>query len=487
MTRYRQGLSVFTLCLLAILSSGCATKYYKYYPDELVHQTKIIVEHMDVQAEKFEISTRTETPQQIVLAYTIDREANLTESHIKSIDYIQSWAAFSDGDYKHRVAGAKKKKRLYLEQSQALTELLSPLHSAETSTTRNRRISGKPSLIWETTKRLESGGKVSVPEQGDAILCSLDMSALHSCITYRNGERLNRYQSNVLKRLAPGGELNERNITDTVVNIVKQDALFKRVLKNQRSVKAQVQPRAGNVPDGMTITVDDGVIEVATANKHLGFSKAHFFSQLPKKYHHLIDAWLKEITVPLSFSTNHSTASYPLRYFDGTELHQEISRLEKLGSGYIRLTANMDNVDVYIDGKPSGKISKATPYVGKLTEGRHTIQVRKDFFGAKTISVQIEADDAFAYDFDMQPSGNMSEQLGAGKVVQSTGVLVIVTTRNDIQLEINGISRTPPTKLPNMPSGKHKMKVITPEREFIIDILVKENAKSLIDLDKYLH
>lgn len=283
MTRYRQGLSVFTLCLLAILSSGCATKYYKYYPDELVHQTKIIVEHMDVQAEKFEISTRTETPQQIVLAYIIDREANLTESHIKSIDYIQSWAAFSDDDYKHRVAGAKKKKRLYLEQSQALTELLSPLHSAETSTTRNRRISGKPSLIWETTKRLESGGKVSVPEQGDAILCSLDMSALHTCVTYRNGERLNRYQSHFLKRLAPGGELNERNITDTVVNIVKQDALFKRVLKNQRSVKAQVQPRAGNVPDGMTITVDDGVIEVATTNKHLGFSKGAFFQSAAKE------------------------------------------------------------------------------------------------------------------------------------------------------------------------------------------------------------
>ena len=262
-------------------------------------------------------------------------------------------------------------------------------------------------------------------------------------------------------------------ITEKVVN--KTGAAFAQLYKVQ------------GAPSWLAVEKGKHDMQFVIQNPMFAFDPGVFASRVNKKYAGLVKNFVDRERLELQLRLGGMDAVHPvtLTYYDARRLVSRIKYLESLGYGYVRLTANMKDVDVYVDNEKVGRIS-GKPFVTKLVEGTHRIQVRKDFFGSKTIKVRLDADDAFAYHFELKESGNLAEEMGAGKIVQSTGELVVVTTRNDLAVEIGGVKRVPPFKLPSIASGMHKMRVRGPGINTILMVTVNENGKAIVDLDQAL-
>mgnify|MGYP006946288745 CR=1 FL=1 len=151
----------------------------------------------------------------------------------------------------------------------------------------------------------------------------------------------------------------------------------------------------------------------------------------------------------------------------------------------IKLTSNIGGVDIYIDDKKSGEITDK-PFVAKLPIGKHRITAKKDLFGAKSINIQLEENDVLAHSFILEKSGNMYEDVSSGKIVQSIGKLVVITSRNDLECEINGARFTPPFSVPEMATGRYELRVNGANIERILNITVKERVDNVYDLDDLL-
>ncbi|WP_334061818.1 hypothetical protein [Alteromonas genovensis] len=157
------------------------------------------------------------------------------------------------------------------------------------------------------------------------------------------------------------------------------------------------------------------------------------------------------------------------------------------GTGYVRLTSNQNNVDVFLNGALLGHITDDKPFVAELPTTKHVFTVKKQHYSSKTISVDLAKDDTFAYQFEMLPAGNMVESEGRSKVQQLTGVLNVLTSRNDVKVIIEGKEFTAPFKLPNLAAGSYRIQVITPEFTKVLSITVEANTNNAIRLDDLLN
>jgi len=176
----------------------------------------------------------------------------------------------------------------------------------------------------------------------------------------------------------------------------------------------------------------------------------------------------------------------PIKFLNQTDKDREINfKLNKLDFGVVKLMANQKNVNIYIDGEYAGKIS-GRPFVTKLFEGTHVISAKKEFFGTKSIKINMDAFETYAYKFELQKGGNTNEQMAHGKISQSTGTLVLFTDRNDVKVSIDGIVYQAPFTINGFASGQYKARITTPTKTKTITITVKENEKTLILLDEYL-
>lgn len=157
-------------------------------------------------------------------------------------------------------------------------------------------------------------------------------------------------------------------------------------------------------------------------------------------------------------------------------------KLEKIAYGAVKFTSNKNDVDIYIDGEYVGQITEL-PFVAKLKVGSHTIMAKKELFGAKTIKINIEPYDSISYNLELREAGNLEEEIGSGKIIQSTGELVLYTGRNDLKVTILGKKYIPPATLPDMASGKYKATLEENGTVRMIEIIVKEGGRSIVDLD----
>ena len=246
-----------------------------------------------------------------------------------------------------------------------------------------------------------------------------------------------------------------------------------------------------NVPDWIQATKknDLGKIFVDLFIKEKGTS---FFNNeykqfgISKDYNYLLSKFTDKKILRLKIETkNKLYRNIELAYYDASRLFAEIKRLEAMGYGFIKFTANQQGVDIYIDGVNKGSITDK-PFVAKLVEGDHTITAKKYLFGSNSIKVKMKSDDAFSYHFELKPSGDLSEEVGSGKIVQSVGILTVVTTRNDLKVDLEGAQKIPPFKIPNMATGAYRIKVLGPGFSKDFNIEVQPDKNNVVNLDKLL-
>lgn len=484
--------SPLLVCLTFLFISGCSSNYYKYEPDTLVSEQIINTDLTSNTHQSIELSkTKVKNAKRAQLSAKVFDKTNTSQAKAKEIVFTRTAGKYSDSQYRDKVHGWSIENYLYTSVSADVGSLVTPLENKQTSSTKNRKMGGKHSLIWDKTTRLSTGGRIEFKQIKNRLACNLHKYATYACIVTKDGLTKERLSQKKMENILPAGPLTSASMTAKAATLISKYNLFNHVDAGKLILAKDQRVLVKDLPTGMRAKVTRGrgksIIDLSFTDPSKAFNVSRSAFGISKQYAHLVEQYAKPKQAKISLiSVAGSKQQTLINYYDSSPILAEIKRLESLGKGYIRLTANMNNVDVYINGNRAGKISNGKPFVSKLVEGSHTIQVKKDFFGAKTIRVKIAADDAFAYDFDLKPSGNLAEQMGKGKIIQSTGVLVVATIRNDLKIHINGVTRIPPTKLPNMPSGKHKMKVTSPNGTKVVEITVKDNAKTLIDLDELL-
>ncbi len=194
---------------------------------------------------------------------------------------------------------------------------------------------------------------------------------------------------------------------------------------------------------------------------------------------------IKEIESLATLRINTSGAKYILeKYF---EPPYDIHSLECFKeTGYLKLTSNESNVDVYIDDELVGQILDK-PFNTKLSVGKHKIMVKKQFFMPNTINIEIKKKSVFSYNFELvKATGWLEDEAGQSQIVQATGNLTIVTTRNDLSVYIEGIKKIPPFELKNIASGIYSIKIVGPGINKTLTVTVEDNENEFIDLDEII-
>ncbi len=285
---------------------------------------------------------------------------------------------------------------------------------------------------------------------------------------------------------------NIKDLRERTLRIGQKKQLFYLYDKNTKtSPVTSKQIQIENIPSWIKYSIKDTKDGVKLILKIVGKGKSFFKNDakrygISKKYIYLIDKYTDKKIIPIRIKVaDAKPVDIKIAYYDGERLYAKIKRLKSLGYGFIKFTSNQKNVDIFVDGLKMGKITKK-PFVAKIVEGKHIITAKKYLFGSKSIEVKIKPNDAFSYHFELLPSGNMNELVGNGKIVQSTGTLTVLTSRNDLEVNIDGAIKIPPFKLPNIATGKYTIKIKGPNIKKSITIEVLPNKNNVYNLDNLL-
>lgn len=497
----KRKMQLAVVILMALVISGCGysprqVKYNESVPDKIVHNR--IIEISDPESKSFEINHSEPSisgSNRATLKASVSGSSKRRFFRVREVKYIDYLKFFKDPEHTIPIAYHENIHYVYLPPDTDVNRLITPRLNGEK---RTRYVRYTKSLMHDTLY----GGELNLDTvrrlihfseicSGDEIPCDVDTTDF-TFISVKADGKYNDPLEERLKSTKPRFPRSMGDLRLKVANFVKGSNFFPmRTEEVKAGFKAEDQTiRVTSAPEWMLPSVSVGstgaVLEVGIKGTGRSFTLDPVQLGGSAEYESLLGQFVDKRTEQITVTHPPSGAAktIPIPYYDGERLIAEIARIESLGQGYVRLTANMDNVDVYVDGVKKGTIRGGRPFVAKLVEGVHKIQAKKDFFGSKTLSVRIEDNDAFAYHFDLKESGNLSEQMGEGKIVQSTGELVVVTERNDFSVQIDGLTRTPPFKLPNISSGMHKMKITGPRGVKIVTVTVNEDQKALVDLDE---
>lgn len=163
--------------------------------------------------------------------------------------------------------------------------------------------------------------------------------------------------------------------------------------------------------------------------------------------------------------------------------------LEKipLTYGFIRLTSNEDEVDVYIDGKLEGKIPGGEiPFNKRVPTGVSEIMVKKDFFSPSSIRINLKENEIISYNFELVRATGGSELAPTeSRIHQTRGNLTVVTERNDLIIFIDGDRRIPPVQFTDIPAGFYNIRVTDDSGlDDTIRVTVQDKRTTIVDLDE---
>jgi hypothetical protein len=162
--------------------------------------------------------------------------------------------------------------------------------------------------------------------------------------------------------------------------------------------------------------------------------------------------------------------------------------LEKLPSGFVKLTSNEDNVQIYVNGELFGTIKdKDTPFNFSLPLGQHRITAKKEFFREKSFNVKMGENELAEIEFEIKKAADWNQQKAQKAVViQSVGELRALTTRTDLKVVIDGTTKTAPFVLKDVPSGEYKIQIIGDGIKKTITIQVDDGETEILNLDEII-
>jgi len=158
--------------------------------------------------------------------------------------------------------------------------------------------------------------------------------------------------------------------------------------------------------------------------------------------------------------------------------------LSEIKFGWIKLTSNEGNVDIYLDNENIGALKSGLPFNKKVEIGEHQISAKKDFFMPNTIIQTMKENEVFEHYFELKKaSGWIEQKPSSSNIVQATGKLTIATERSDIKVYIEGAEKTPTFTLDNVPAGIYNIKVVGNNLNENMQIIIENNEEKFIDLD----
>jgi hypothetical protein len=158
--------------------------------------------------------------------------------------------------------------------------------------------------------------------------------------------------------------------------------------------------------------------------------------------------------------------------------------LQEIKTGYLKLTSSEDNVEILLDGKSFGFLSRNEPFNKKIEAGSHQITAKKEFFRTNTIKADIEYQQVFSHNFKLiQATSDWKEDASKSNVIQAVGNLTVVTERKDLIIYIDGVKKIPSVELKNIAAGRYDMKVVGNGVDKTLHIIIEDGKSTYIDLD----
>ena len=154
--------------------------------------------------------------------------------------------------------------------------------------------------------------------------------------------------------------------------------------------------------------------------------------------------------------------------------------------GYLKLTSNERNVDVYVDGKLKGQIPGGEkPFNKKIRIGEYIIMVKKQFFSPNSIKINIDENEIVPYYFELvKATGGNELTATQSNIYQTKGNLTILTERNDLDVYIDGVKKIPPIQLTEIPAGFYTIRVKSNNLDENFRITVQDKETTIINLDE---
>ena len=154
---------------------------------------------------------------------------------------------------------------------------------------------------------------------------------------------------------------------------------------------------------------------------------------------------------------------------------------------YIKLFANEKNVDIYLNGSFIGKINDK-PLVKKIESGDIQITAKKKYFESVTINTYLSKNDILEHIFEMKSQGDFIDESKTYDVESDLkGDLLILTEKNYYKIKLDSLEKIPPIELNNIRCGTHELIIKFFDNEKTINIFIKQNETTIIDLDKILN
>lgn len=160
-------------------------------------------------------------------------------------------------------------------------------------------------------------------------------------------------------------------------------------------------------------------------------------------------------------------------------------KMRKIEYGYVKLTSNEKDVDIYIDGKLMGQIKDKLPFNKKVPAGECFIMAKKEYFLPANIKANIEKHGVFPYHFRLKRFKGYFEQApGRTEIIEASGDLTVGTERSDLIVYIEGEKKIPPFTLEGLPAGIYNMKITGPNIKKKLTVTVNVNERAFVDLDE---
>lgn len=160
--------------------------------------------------------------------------------------------------------------------------------------------------------------------------------------------------------------------------------------------------------------------------------------------------------------------------------------------GYVKLSANVDDVRIFINSKNAGIIKDADSLFNKkLPIGIHDITARKSFYMPLSVRITLAENDVLEYRinlFRVKDMNKIPPHQPTPNIQILMGTLTILTERPDLIVLVEGEKMRPPFKLKDIPAGEYRLRIKGGRGlNEMLNITVQDRQDTVLDLDRHFN